>query len=428
MSREKVLILGAAGRDFHDFNVRFRDDPSVEVVAFTATQIPKIDGRIYPPQLAGSHYPDGIPIRPEAELEDLIRSHGIERAILSYSDLPHVTAMNLASRVLAAGADFAILGPEHTWLRSSKPMVAVCAVRTGCGKSQTVRYVAERLRAAGKRVVAIRHPMPYGDLVAQRVQRFATEREEYEPHVAAGTVVYAGVDYGAILAEAEKEADIILWDGGNNDLPFYRPDLWITVADPHRAGHETTYHPGETNFRAAHVILINKVDSAAAEDVDAVRAAAKALNPDARVVLASSEVTVDDEAAVRGKRVLLIEDGPTLTHGEMPFGAGQVAADRFGAAEVVDPRPVAKGSLAAVYAKFGHMGKLLPAMGYYPEQLAELEETIRAVDCDTVVVATPIDLTRLIQFDRPTTRVRYELADRDEPTLGSVLDEFLADR
>ena len=438
-NRTRIVIMGAAGRDFHDFNVVFRSDPSYHVVAFTATQIPNIESRLYPPELAGPHYPDGIPIRPEADLEALVAEHRVEQAVLSYSDLNHQTVMHIASRVLAAGADFRLLGLEHSQLRSSKPVVAVCAVRTGCGKSQTSRYVARVLRAAGKKVVAIRHPMPYRDLSAQRVQRFADradldaagdlvtieEREEYEPHVANDTVVHAGVDYEAILAAAEAEADVIIWDGGNNDIPFVRPDLWLTVADPHRAGHETGYHPGEVNFRKADVVVINKADTADKGAIDAIRAAAAQLNPDAAVVVHDSTVTADDPEAIRDKRVLLIEDGPTLTHGEMPFGAGQVAADRYGARCVVDPRPAAQGSLAEVFARYRHMGKLLPAMGYYPEQVRELEETVRAVDCDSVVIATPIDLRRLIEFDRPATRVRYELADREPPTLAEAMAGFV---
>jgi predicted GTPase len=435
MNRTRVLILGAAGRDFHNFNVFFRGNHACEVVAFTATQIPGIAGRVYPPPLAGELYPHGIQIHPEDQLERLIASERIEQAILSYSDLSHLDVMHLASRVLAAGADFRLLGPDRTALASSRPVVAVCAVRTGCGKSQTSRYVADVLRAAGRRVAVVRHPMPYGDLVAQRVQRFASradldaagdnitieEREEYEPHVDSGTVVFAGVDYEAILRQAEGEGDVVIWDGGNNDLPFYRPDLWITVADPLRPGHELSHHPGEANFRAAHVLVINKANTAAAADVDQVRRNAAEVNPRAQVVLAASTVTAEDPDVIRGKRVLLIEDGPTLTHGGMSFGAGKVAADRYGAAATVDPRPWAVGSIRDVYRKYPQMGALLPAMGYYPDQIRELEQTIAQTDCDAVVVATPIDLRHLVRIDKPSTRVRYELEDLGAPTLAEVV-------
>ncbi len=440
MSRTKVVIMGAAGRDFHDFNVVFRDDPNHEVVAFTATQIPNIEGRRYPPELSGELYPNGVPILPESELESLIAEHGVDQAILSYSDISHETVMHLASRVIAAGCDFRLLGLERTLLRSTKPVVAVCATRTGCGKSQVSRYVAAALKDAGRTPVAIRHPMPYIDLRAQRVQRFATtadfdaaadiltieEREEYEPHVAAGTPVHAGVDYQAILAAAEAEADVIIWDGGNNDLPFIRPDFWITVADPHRAGHESSYHPGEVNFRMADALVINKADTASEENLAALRDAARRLNPKATVMVHCSDVTADDPDLVRGKRVLLIEDGPTLTHGEMSFGAGQVAADRYGAAEVIDPRPHAVGSIREAFQRYPHMGPLLPALGYYPEQVRDLEQTVAAVDCDSVVIATPIDLRRLITVEQPATRVRYELADMESPTLRQALAGFVA--
>jgi predicted GTPase len=435
----RVLILGAAGRDFHDFNAYFRENDRYEVVGFTATQIPHISDRLYPKELAGPRYPKGIPIHPEAELEELIRSLGVHQAVLSYSDLKHEAVMSLASRVLAAGAGFRLLGPGDTMLKSSLPVVAVCAVRTGCGKSQTCRYVARVLRAKGRRPVVMRHPMPYGDLVRQRVQRFAStadldaqgdnitieEREEYEPHIAEGTVVFAGVDYGAILAAAEKEGDVILWDGGNNDLPFLRPDLWITLADPHRAGHELRYHPGEANFRAADVILINKANTAPDGTIDQIRANAARANPRARVLVAASEVTAENPDRIRGKRVLLVEDGPTLTHGEMPFGAGQVAATKYGAASIIDPRPFARGSLRDVYAAFPHLGKLLPAMGYYREQVKDLEETIAAVDCDTVVIATPIDLRHLVKIRQETTRVRYELVDMEGGTLEEEVAQFV---
>jgi predicted GTPase len=439
---KRVLILGAAGRDFHDFNTCFRDDPAVRVVGFTAAQIPDIAERRYPASLAGELYPDGIPIDSEDELAAIIAERAVDQCVLSYSDLKHEEVMALASRVLAAGADFALLGPNRTMLRSSRPVVAICAVRTGCGKSQTCRYVAAALRGKGLRVVVIRHPMPYGDLERMRVQRFATmadldaegdnitieEREEYEPHVAEGTIVYAGVDYGQILARAEAEADVILWDGGNNDLPFYRPALWITLADPHRAGHELRYHPGEANFRSADVILINKAESPPSGAIETIRANAAAVNPRARIVLARSNVTAEHPELIQKKRVLLIDDGPTLTHGGMPFGAGKVAADRYGASEIVDPRPHAVGSLKKLYDRFPHLGRELPAMGYYPEQIRELQETIAAVDCDTVVIATPIDLRRLIGIRQDATRVRYDLEDLPGPTLSAEIDAFVASR
>jgi predicted GTPase len=437
----RVLILGAAGRDFHDFNTYFRDNERYEVVGFTAAQIPHITDRLYPPELSGPLYPKGIPIHPESELEELIESLGVHQVVLSYSDLKHEAVMSIASRALAAGAGFRLLGPNDTMLKSSLPAIAVCAVRTGCGKSQTCRYVARVLRANGKKPVVMRHPMPYGNLVRQRVQRFAStsdldaqgdnitieEREEYEPHIAEGSVVFAGVDYGAILAAAEKEGDVILWDGGNNDLPFLRPDLWITLADPHRAGHELRYHPGEANFRAADVILINKADTAPEGAIAKIRGNAARANPRARVLVAASEVTAEAPDRIRGKRVLLVEDGPTLTHGEMPFGAGQVAANKYGAASVVDPRPFAKGSLREVYAAFPHLGKLLPAMGYYREQVKDLEETIAAADCDTVVIATPIDLRHLVAIRQETTRVRYELVDMKGGTLEEEVSKFVAE-
>jgi predicted GTPase len=438
----RVLILGAAGRDFHDFNTYFRENDRYEVVGFTAAQIPRIENRRYPPQLSGSLYPEGIPIHPESELEELVRSLGVHQVVLSYSDLRHEAVMSLASRALAAGAGFRLLGSADTMLSSSLPVVAVCAVRTGCGKSQTCRYVARVLRAKGMRPVVLRHPMPYGDLVRQRVQRFAStrdldaegdnitieEREEYEPHIAEGTVVFAGVDYGDILAAAEKEGDVLLWDGGNNDLPFLRPDLWIVLADPHRAGHELRYHPGESNFRSADVILINKADTAPEGAIAQIRANAARVNPRARVLVAASEVTAEAPERIRGKRVLLVEDGPTLTHGEMPFGAGQVAATKYGAASVVDPRPFARGSLRAVYEAFPHLGKLIPAMGYYPEQIQDLQETIAAADCDTVVVGTPIDLRHLVAIQKPTSRVRYELVDMEGGTLEEEIASFVARR
>lgn len=440
MGRKRVLILGAAGRDFHDFNVRFRTDATRQVVAFTATQIPEIAGRRYPAMLAGPHYPDGIAIVLEDDLETIIREEAIEEAVFSYSDVPHEALMHVASRVLVAGADFRLLAPQSTMLTSTRPVIAVCAVRTGCGKSQAARYIAGVLGRAGRRVAVLRHPMPYGDLTRQRVQRFASaadldaegdnitieEREEYEPHVAAGCVVFAGVDYEAILRAAEREADVIVWDGGNNDAPFVRPDLWITVADPHRAGHGLRYHPGEVNLRAAHVVVVNKADTASAAQLEAVRATVAGANPQARLVVADSTVTVDDASAVQGRRVLVIDDGPTLTHGGMAWGAGQVAAQRFGAAEIIDPRPFAVGSIARLYERHPHLGNVVPAMGYYPEQVAELEQTVKRSDCEAVVIGTPIDLGRLIRIDRPSTRVRYDLTDRDPPTLAQIVEEWLS--
>jgi predicted GTPase len=435
MKRERVLILGAAGRDFHNFNLVFRDHPDYEVVGFTATQIPRIAGRTYPPILAGSLYPEGIPIFPEERLEEIVRELKVDRVVMAYSDVSHQHVMHLASRSTIAGADFVLLGAQRTMLRSSKPVVAVCAVRTGCGKSQTSRYVTRILKEAGKKVVAIRHPMPYGDLARQRVQRFASysdlaectieEREEYEAYIAANSVVYAGVDYGAILAEAEKEADLIVWDGGNNDLPFLKPDLWVTVTDPLRAGHEMAYHPGEANFRAADLIVINKVNSADRGAVEEIARNARAVNPRATVVRAASEVVADHPEILRGRRVLLVEDGPTLTHGGMPYGAGKVAAEKYGAIEMVDPRPFAVGSIREAFLQYPHIGRLLPAMGYYPAQIVDLENTIRRTDCDVVVIATPIDLGRIIQIDKPTVRVRYELVDLEPPTVAEAVRRFL---
>jgi predicted GTPase len=430
----RVVIAGAAGRDFHNFNVAFRDDPSHDVVAFTATQIPQIDDRRYPASLAGARYPDGIPIEPEADLERIVRERAVDEVVLAYSDLPYGTVGNLSARVHAAGADFTILGPRRTMLRATVPVVSVTAVRTGCGKSQTSRFVARALRDAGHRVVAVRHPMPYGDLAKQAVQRFAAradldehdctfeEREEYEKYVDEGLVIYAGVDYGAILEQAQAECDVLIWDGGNNDWPFYESDLWITVADPLRAGHEVGYFPGEVNFRAADVVLINKIDSADPADVDAVEARARALNPDATVVRARSEVSVPDPSLVSGKRVLCVEDGPTLTHGEMTLGAGQVAAERFGAAEVVDPRPYAVRSIADTLRKYAHVGPLLPAMGYFPEQIKDLEDSINATDCDLVLVGTPFDLSSKLDIHKPAVRVSYELdVPDDQPSLGDLV-------
>jgi predicted GTPase len=434
---KKVLIMGAAGRDFHNFNVAYRDDPEATVVAFTATQIPGIDDRRYPPELAGPRYPDGIPIEPEDELSDLIRRHDVDEVVFAYSDVSHEYVMHRGSEVLAGGATFTLLGPDATMLESTRPVVAVCAVRTGSGKSQTTRAVVRALRYQGRTPVVVRHPMPYGNLVAQRVQRFASyedlrearatveEREEYEAHLAAGTVVYAGVDYEEILKAAQAEADVVIWDGGNNDLPFFRPDVHIVVADPHRPGHETTYHPGEANFRMGDVIIINKCDTADPENVEAVERAARELNPDAVVIRADSPVTVDDPDALEGKRVLVIEDGPTLSHGEMTYGAGVVAARRQGAAEIVDPRPYAAGSLQDVYGKYP-VGPVLPAMGYSAEQIDELERTIDAAPVDVVIIATPVDLAKVADIRKPSVRVQYELEERDgSPTIAQVLEERL---
>lgn len=434
---QRVLILGAAGRDFHNFNTFFRGNDDYEVVAFTATQIPDIEGRRYPAALAGEGYPDGIPIHPEDDMEALIAEHGVDIVVFAYSDVTHQHVMHLGSRAMASGASYMLLGARQTMVASTKPVVAVCAARTGSGKSQTSRRVAELLTAAGKKVVVIRHPMPYGDLAKQAVQRFETyddlakhevtieEREEYEPHIDADRIVYAGVDYEAILREAEKEADVVIWDGGNNDLPFYVPDVLITVVDPHRPDHALRYHPGETNVRMADTILINKVDTASLEGVELARRIAAELNPDALVVEGASPLFVEEGEAIRGKRVLVVEDGPTLTHGEMAYGAGWVAARRYGASEIVDPRPFAVGSIADTYAKYPTTGDVLPAMGYGEKQVAELEETIRAADVDVVVVGTPIDLTRLIDFDKPSIRVRYELQEIGSPTLVEALKPVL---
>jgi predicted GTPase len=428
-----VIIMGAAGRDFHDFNVYWRGRPDVRVVCFTAAQIPNIAGRVYPPALAGPAYPQGVPIWPEERLEALIEEHGVELVALAYSDLPHEVVMHQASRVQAAGASFCLLGARQTMLRSSRPVIAVCAVRTGSGKSQTTRRVSRILRDAGKRVAVVRHPMPYGDLAAQVVQRFGSaadmdaaqctieEREEYEPHLRMGNVVFAGIDYERILRAAEGEADVVLWDGGNNDTPFFEPDLHVVIVDPHRPGHETRYYPGETNLRMADVVLVNKVDTARVEDVEAVEAAVRRTNPGATLIRADSPIAVDLPDAVRGARVLVIEDGPTLTHGEMAYGAGHIAARRHGAREIVDPRPHAVGSLVRVFRSYPHVTDVLPAMGYGAAQIAELEATIRKAPCDVVLIATPIDLGRLLVIDKPTVRVRYELAEHDPGALAAAL-------
>jgi len=433
MTPIRTLIMGAAGRDFHNFNVFFRDNQAYEVVAFTATQIPNIEGRRYPAGLAGSLYPEGIPIFPESDLEWLIAELKVDQIIFAYSDVPHEYVMHKASLVLAAGADFCLMGMKNTQIKSIRPVVSVCAVRTGSGKSQTTRRVSLILRSLGYRVAVIRHPMPYGDLVAQKVQRFADysdldkqnctieEREEYEPHLDNGVIVYAGVDYEAILRQAEQEVDIILWDGGNNDFSFYVPDLAIVVADPHRAGHEKTYHPGETNVRSADVFVINKVDTAQPENVIKVREALQELNPGAQVIEAASPLFIDQPELIRGKRVLVIEDGPTLTHGEMVYGAGWVAARRYGASEIVDPRPFAVGSLINTYRKYPDTGPILPAMGYGDEMIHDLESTINNAPVDLVISATPIDLTRIIRVNKPMQRVRYELQEIGKPTLEDIL-------
>jgi predicted GTPase len=437
MSGIRVLIMGAAGRDFHNFNTFFRERDDYRVMAFTATQIPNIEGRVYPAELAGPLYPEGIPIHPEEELLDLVRDLQIDQVVFAYSDVSHEYVMHKASMVLAAGADFRLMGAGHTMLRSTKPVVAVCAVRTGAGKSQTTRYVCDVLQTMGHRVVAVRHPMPYGDIVRQKVQRFASyddldrhectieEREEYEPHLDRGVVVYAGVDYEAILREAEQEADVVVWDGGNNDLPFFKPDLHIVVADPHRAGHELRYYPGESNLRAADVVVLNKVDTADLANIALVRDNVRKVNPEAIIIEAASPIFVDNPGAIRGKRVLVVEDGPTLTHGEMAYGAGVVAARRFGAAEIIDPRPYAVGSIAETFAKYPTTGAVLPAMGYGDRQIRELEETINSTPCDLVIVGTPIDLRRLVKIKCPAERVRYELQVIGRPTLEEVLQSRL---
>jgi len=429
----RTLIMGAAGRDFHNFNVFFRDNPDYQVVAFTATQIPDIEGRTYPAALAGKLYPAGIPIYAESDLVELIKKYEVEQVVFAYSDVPHEYVMHKASMVMAAGADFRLMGLKATQIKSAKPVVSVCAVRTGSGKSQTTRRVSKILRNMGYKVAAIRHPMPYGDLVKQKVQRFATyadldkhectieEREEYEPHLDNGVIVYAGVDYEAILRQAEQEVDIVLWDGGNNDFPFYVSDFKIVVADPHRPGHESAYHPGETVARHADVFVINKVDTANPEAVIAVRDNLHKLNPTAVIIEGASPLFVDNPEAIRGKRVLVIEDGPTLTHGEMAYGAGYVAARRFGAAEIVDPRPFAVKSIAATYQKYPKTGAILPAMGYGEAQMRDLEATIARADVDLIIIGTPIDLTRVIKIDKPSQRVRYELQEIGQPTLEDLL-------
>jgi predicted GTPase len=434
---ERVLILGAAGRDFHVFNIYFRERTDYEVVGFTATQIPGIAARRYPASLAGPRYPEGIPIHPEEELERIVRDERVDQVVFAYSDIAHVNVMHLASRALAAGADFRLLGPEHTFLEASCPVISVCAVRTGCGKGQVAERLVAHVRRRGLRAVVIRHPMPYGDLEQQAVQRFATledcdryactieEREEYEHHLAHGAVVYAGVDYARIVRAAEAEADVIIWDGGNNDLPFIRPGLEMVVVDPHRAGHELSYHPGEANFRRAHVLVVNKVDSAPAAGIARVLANAAAINPSAVVVQARSEIHVDTPELVRGRRVLVIEDGPTLTHGEMSYGSGVIAAQTYCAAELVDPRPYAVGSLRECFARYPWVGKLLPAEGYSPAQVKELEHTIERTPCDAVLIATPVNLAHLMTIRQPCARVSYTLAEITHPDIAELADAFL---
>jgi predicted GTPase len=439
MSKRKIIIIGAAGRDFHNFNTRYRDDDSVEVVAFTAEQIPGIDDRKYPTELAGPLYPDGIPIHPQEELPQLIADLGADECAFSYSDVSYTYVMRLSAIVQAAGAAFLLLGPKDTQIKSTKPVISVCAVRTGCGKSQTSRKIVEILMEKGLKVVAIRHPMPYGDLVKQKVQRFAQiedlaqhectieEMEEYEPHIVRGNVIYAGVDYEAIIRAAENDpdgCDVIVWDGGNNDFSFYQSDLEITVVDPHRPGHELTHYPGEVNLRVADVVVINKMDSAPADGIAQVKANIAAVNPTAIVVEADSALTIANPSIVAGKKVLIVEDGPTLTHGEMKIGAGSVAAERAGAAGFVDPRPYLVGKLKETFERYPEIGTILPAMGYSEEQLKDLEATINATDCDAVVIGTPIDLARIIDIDKPATRVTYDLAEKGEPDMAGILGEF----
>ena len=428
--------MGAAGRDFHNFNTYYRDNEQYDVVAFTATQIPDIEGRVYPAVLAGKLYPNGIPIHDESELLDLIKKYSVEEVVFSYSDLPHEVVMHKAAIVNAAGPDFKMMGMTRTAVKSTKPVIGICATRTGCGKSQTTRRVAEILKDAGKQVAAIRHPMPYGDLAEQAVQRFADlddlvkhkctieEMEEYEPHINTGTIVYAGVDYEAIVREAEKEADIILWDGGNNDMSFYQTDLLIVVVDPHRVGHEEMYYPGETNLRLADVVVINKIVTADPYDVDELRQNIRRINPNAIVVDAASPISVEDDKIITGKKVLVVEDGPTLTHGEMKYGAGVVAAEKFGAAELIDPRPYAVGKLNETFEKYPEIGTLLPAMGYGEQQMKDLETTINNVECDAVVIGTPIDLRRIANIKHPSVRVEYKLQEIGKPDLVDVLEEY----
>ncbi len=440
MNKIKVIIMGAAGRDFHNFNVYFRDNSNYEVVAFTATQIPDIAGRKYPAELSGPLYPEGIPIYSEEELPDLIRKKQIDQVILAYSDLPHQYVMDKASIILANGADFRLMGPKSTMLKSKLPVVSICAVRTGCGKSQTTRKVTDILKKKGYKIAVIRHPMPYGDLREQIWQRYENyadldrynctieEREEYEPHLDRGNILYAGVDYQEILTRAEKDVDIIVWDGGNNDLPFYKPDLHIVVTDPHRAGHEMTYYPGEANLRMADVVVMNKIDTADLDKINQLRENIHQLAPEAILIEAASPLTVDQPELIRGKKVLVVEDGPTLTHGEMKYGAGVVAAQKFGAKEIIDPRPYAVGTISQTYQKYPEIGKLLPAMGYGKKQIQELEETINTADCDLVIIGTPIDLTQIININKKSIRVKYELQEIGRPNLEEVLSQKIKDR
>ena len=438
MAKKRILIMGAAGRDFHNFNTCYRNNRGAEVVCFTATQIPDIAGRKYPKVLAGKLYPKGIPIYPESELLDLIRKYDIDEVVFSYSDVRHEYVMHKASAVLAAGANFILLGAKDTMLKSTKPVIAVCAVRTGAGKSQTTRRVCEILKEFGLKVVAVRHPMPYGDLAKQTCQRFGSladlvkhqctieEMEEYEPHIARGQVIYAGVDYEKILRQAEKEADVVVWDGGNNDLSFYKPDLYITVADPHRPGHELEYYPGEVNLLMADVVVINKIDTADGDCIEIVRSNIRDYNPKATIIDGASPITVENPSVIRGKRVLVVEDGPTATHGEMQYGAGTVAANKYGAAELVDPRPYLKGTLVDTFNKYPEIGTLLPAMGYGGKQVKDLEATIAATPCDSVIIGTPIDLRRVIKIKQPSTRVDYNLQEVGSPTLNDVLVDFVS--
>jgi len=434
-AKSKIIIMGAAGRDFHNFNVHFRNNPHYQVVAFTATQIPGIEGRIYPPQLSGPQYPTGIPIFAEEQLPQLIKKHDVDQVVFAYSDVSYDYLMHKASLVLADGADFRLMGPKSTMLKSKVPIVAVCAVRTGSGKSQTSRKIGLILKKNGYKVAVVRHPMPYGNLADQVCERFATyadldkydctieEREEYEPHIDNGIIVYAGVDYDVILRQAEREADVIIWDGGNNDISFYKADLYITVADPHRPGNELTYYPGETNIRMADLVIINKADTATPENIETVRKNIKSVNPDTMIIEAASPITVDNPDAIKGKRVLVIEDGPTLTHGNMPYGAGVIAAKKLGAKELVDPRPYAVGSIVTAFNKYSHLGALLPALGYGKEQIQELQQTIDATPCDVVLIGTPIDLRRVLKIDKPAVRARYELQELGTPTLTDILNK-----
>ncbi|NLX02565.1 MAG: GTPase [Syntrophomonadaceae bacterium] len=437
MKEDRVIIMGAAGRDFHNFNTYFRENPGYRVVAFTATQIPDIEGRLYPPLLAGNRYPEGIPIYAEEELPELIKKYNVDQVIFAYSDVPHEYVMHQASLVMACGADFRLMGPQTTMLKSKRPVVAVTAVRTGSGKSQTTRYVAKLLTEAGKKVAVIRHPMPYGNLEEQVCMRFATyddldkfqctieEREEFEPHIDIGMVVYAGVDYEVILRQAEEEADVILWDGGNNDIPFYFSDVHIVIVDPHRPGHETSYHPGETNLRMADIAIINKIDSADPAKVEEVKETISRINPTATIILANSPISVEQPEAIKGKKVLVVEDGPTLTHGNMAYGAGVIAAEKLGAGELLDPRPYAVGSIQKTFAKYDHLSRLLPAMGYGKTQIQELEQTINSSPAEIVVIGTPIDLRRVMSIDKPAVRVGYELEEIGTPQLKGLLNKIL---